>query len=102
MPFTESVPGEPLPHHFSITRSKQFPLTSSSLGEIQQASEKSDRLIGLIRSLTLLYVGSKQLRGGAIGSTRAFGAWNPGSSPGPGTTPLFITQRCIVLTLPLA
>ena len=51
--------------------------------EISSASDES--VDGLIPCVTLLYVGSNLLRGGAIGSTRAFGAWNPGSSPGPGT-----------------
>jgi hypothetical protein len=50
--------------------------------------------IGLIPPVTLLCVGPKLFRGSAIGSTPAFGAGYPGSSPGPGANLLFYMWDC--------
>ena len=59
---------------------------SNNLRKAALATIKHQHPIGLIPSLTLLYLGPEQFRGSAIGSTPAFGAGYPGSSPGPGAT----------------
>ena len=50
----------------------------------------SKRRIGLNPPVTLICHGSKLFRGSAIGSTPAFGAGYPGSSPGPGAKPFAV------------
>src|ERR1700739_647038 len=55
--------------------------------EAAEAARRIQRPHGLNSPVTLICHGSKLFRGSAIGSTPAFGAGYPGSSPGPGAKP---------------